>query len=158
MAHRVPHLAATLFSVTALGLVFGAASCPSGGTLKYPPTVEPDTTLGPGDVIVVDVFNEDALANKPFQIASDGTIDYPLIDRVKVGGMKPEQVAELIGDQLIDGGFLLNPQVSVFVKGPGAGREAALRALIGSGFKITIISDVTPVPHNGCRPPKRRRV
>lgn len=116
MAHRVPHLAATLVSVTALGLVLAASSCPYGGTLKYPPTVEPDTTLGPGDVIVVDVFNEETLANKPFQIASDGTIDYPLIDRVKVGGMKPEQVAELIGDQLIDGGFLLNPQVSVFVK------------------------------------------
>jgi len=48
--------------------------------------------------------------------------------------------------------------VAVFVKGPGAGRESALRALQQAGFKITLIRDVTPVPHNGCRPPKRRRV
>src|SRR3974390_1415267 len=49
-------------------------------------------------------------------------------------------------------------QVSVFVKGPGAGRESALRALQQAGFKISLIRDVTPIPHNGCRPPKRRRV
>ncbi len=49
-------------------------------------------------------------------------------------------------------------QVSVFVKGPGAGRESALRALQAAGFKVTLIRDVTPIPHNGCRPPKRRRV
>ncbi len=48
--------------------------------------------------------------------------------------------------------------LSVYVRGPGSGREAALRALSTSGFKITHIRDVTPVPHNGCRPPKRRRV
>ncbi|APS00412.1 30S ribosomal protein S11 [Pajaroellobacter abortibovis] len=48
--------------------------------------------------------------------------------------------------------------VAVFVKGPGAGRESALRALQSVGFRITLIRDVTPVPHNGCRPPKRRRV
>ena len=48
-------------------------------------------------------------------------------------------------------------QIGVLVKGPGAGRESALRALQASGFKITYIRDVTPIPHNGCRPPKRRR-
>jgi len=48
--------------------------------------------------------------------------------------------------------------ISVFVKGPGAGRESALRALQQAGFKISLIRDVTPIPHNGCRPPKRRRV
>lgn len=48
--------------------------------------------------------------------------------------------------------------ISVFVKGPGAGRETALRALQSVGFNITSIKDVTPIPHNGCRPPKRRRV
>jgi small subunit ribosomal protein S11 len=48
--------------------------------------------------------------------------------------------------------------VAVFVKGPGAGRESALRALQAVGFRVTLIRDVTPVPHNGCRPPKRRRV
>ena len=48
--------------------------------------------------------------------------------------------------------------VAVFVKGPGAGRESALRALQQAGFRVTLIRDVTPIPHNGCRPPKRRRV
>ena len=48
--------------------------------------------------------------------------------------------------------------VAVFVKGPGAGRESALRALQSTCFRITLIRDVTPIPHNGCRPPKRRRV
>jgi small subunit ribosomal protein S11 len=48
--------------------------------------------------------------------------------------------------------------VSVLVKGPGAGRESALRALQTSGLKVTMIRDVTPIPHNGCRPSKRRRV
>ena len=48
--------------------------------------------------------------------------------------------------------------VEVFVKGPGSGREAAIRALQTAGLEVTMIKDVTPVPHNGCRPPKRRRV
>ena len=48
--------------------------------------------------------------------------------------------------------------VEVFVKGPGAGREAAIRALQGAGLEVNMIKDVTPIPHNGCRPPKRRRV
>ena len=49
-------------------------------------------------------------------------------------------------------------QVDVFVKGPGSGREAAIRALQSSGLAISSIKDITPIPHNGCRPPKRRRV
>lgn len=49
-------------------------------------------------------------------------------------------------------------QIEVMVSGPGAGRETAIRALQGAGLEITIIRDVTPIPHNGCRPPKRRRV
>lgn len=48
--------------------------------------------------------------------------------------------------------------VQVFVKGPGSGREAAIRSLQAAGLEITMIKDVTPIPHNGCRPPKRRRV
>ena len=48
--------------------------------------------------------------------------------------------------------------IEVFVKGPGAGREAAIRALQTAGLEISMIKDVTPIPHNGCRPPKRRRV
>jgi small subunit ribosomal protein S11 len=49
-------------------------------------------------------------------------------------------------------------QVDVYIKGPGSGRESAIRALQAAGLEITLIRDVTPVPHNGCRPPKRRRV
>lgn len=49
-------------------------------------------------------------------------------------------------------------QVEVYVKGPGSGREAAIRSLQGIGLSITVIKDVTPIPHNGCRPPQRRRV
>jgi small subunit ribosomal protein S11 len=48
--------------------------------------------------------------------------------------------------------------LEVFIKGPGPGRESAVRALNNAGFKITSIMDVTPIPHNGCRPPKKRRV
>jgi len=48
--------------------------------------------------------------------------------------------------------------VQIFVKGPGAGREAAIRSLQAAGLEINLISDITPIPHNGCRPPKRRRV
>lgn len=49
-------------------------------------------------------------------------------------------------------------QIDVYVKGPGAGRESAIRSLQAAGLEINLIKDVTPVPHNGCRPPKRRRV
>ncbi|MCK6648825.1 MAG: 30S ribosomal protein S11 [Bacteroidia bacterium] len=49
-------------------------------------------------------------------------------------------------------------KVKVFVKGPGAGRESAIRTIAGAGIEVTEIMDVTPIPHNGCRPPKRRRV
>ena len=48
--------------------------------------------------------------------------------------------------------------IEVYVKGPGSGREAAIRALAAAGLEITLIRDITPIPHNGCRPPKRRRV
>src|SRR5438874_10788165 len=49
-------------------------------------------------------------------------------------------------------------EVAVFVKGPGSGREAAIRSLQAAGLEVTSITDITPIPHNGCRPPKRRRV
>jgi len=49
-------------------------------------------------------------------------------------------------------------EVDILIKGPGPGREAALRAIQAQGMKVTSISDITPIPHNGCRPPKKRRV
>ena len=64
-------------------------------------------------------------------------------------------VAEDAARKAMDNGM---KAVGVFVKGPGAGRESALRAIANSGLKITQIRDVTPIPHNGCRQPKRRRV
>lgn len=63
--------------------------------------------------------------------------------------------AESAAKQALDMGMR---EVEVLVKGPGAGREAAIRALQAAGLEVTVIKDVTPVPHNGCRPPKRRRV
>jgi small subunit ribosomal protein S11 len=63
--------------------------------------------------------------------------------------------AERLGSVMDDFGTL---NLDVFVKGPGPGRESAVRALNAAGFKITNITDVTPIPHNGCRPPKKRRV
>ncbi len=63
--------------------------------------------------------------------------------------------AETAGRKAMDHGMR---GVTVLVKGPGAGRDAALRALQSVGFKINLIKDVTPIPHNGCRPPKRRRI
>ena len=63
--------------------------------------------------------------------------------------------AERAGTAALDFGM---KSVNVFVKGPGPGRESAVRALNAAGLKINSISDVTPIPHNGCRPPKRRRV
>jgi small subunit ribosomal protein S11 len=63
--------------------------------------------------------------------------------------------AEAAAKKAIDSGM---KQVDVYVKGPGSGRESAIRALQAAGLDINLIKDVTPVPHNGCRPPKRRRV
>jgi small subunit ribosomal protein S11 len=63
--------------------------------------------------------------------------------------------AEAAGKKAIDMGM---KSVEVYVKGPGSGREAAIRAIQTCGLQISMIKDVTPVPHNGCRPPKRRRV
>ncbi len=64
-------------------------------------------------------------------------------------------VAEDAARKAMDHGM---KSAGVFVKGPGAGRESALRAIASSGLKLTLIKDVTPIPHNGCRAPKRRRV
>ena len=66
-----------------------------------------------------------------------------------------QTAAETAAKAAIDHGM---KTVEVYVKGPGAGREAAIRALQTAGLDVTLIKDVTPIPHNGCRPPKRRRV
>lgn len=66
-----------------------------------------------------------------------------------------QTAAEAVARKALDLGVR---SVDVYVKGPGAGREAAIRSLQAAGLEISLIKDVTPIPHNGCRPPKRRRV
>ena len=66
-----------------------------------------------------------------------------------------QKAAESVGDKIKTIGI---ESLEIQVRGPGSGRESAIRGLNASGFKITKITDVTPIPHNGCRPPKRRRV
>jgi small subunit ribosomal protein S11 len=65
------------------------------------------------------------------------------------------QTADLAAKRAMEHGMR---QIEVFVKGPGGGREQAIRSLQTAGLEVTAITDVTPIPHNGCRPPKRRRV
>jgi len=66
-----------------------------------------------------------------------------------------QMTAEAVGKKAVEHGM---KTVEVYVKGPGSGRESAIRALQAAGLSISVIKDVTPMPHNGCRPPKRRRV
>ena len=66
-----------------------------------------------------------------------------------------QQASEKLSRKAIDFGI---QEVEIYVKGPGTGRDSAIRAINASGIKVKSIRDVTPVPHNGCRPPKRRRV
>ena len=64
----------------------------------------------------------------------------------------------LIGNCYVKEAMFLMKYLEVIIKGPGSGRESAIRALGTTGLNITVIKDITPIPHNGCRPPKRRRV
>lgn len=85
--------------------------------------------------------------------ASCGTVGYK---GTKKGSPFPAQLAaEAAARKAVDSGM---KQAEVHVKGPGSGRETAVRALETAGLEITLIKDITPIPHNGCRPPKRRRV
>lgn len=116
MGRACRHATSVVMLLTLVALGLGAAACPPSGPVRHPPTVVADLSLGPGDVIVIDVFNEKELENKVRQVAQDGTIDYPLIERITVGGLNPEEVAALITLKLVEGGFLRNPQVSVLVE------------------------------------------
>src|SRR3990167_2194205 len=73
----------------------------------------------------------------------------------KITPFAAQVAAELVGKAAVECGV---KNLEVRIKGPGPGRESAVRALNAAGFKITSISDITPVPHNGCRPPKKRRI
>lgn len=85
--------------------------------------------------------------------ASAGTVGFK--GSRKGTAFAAQRAAEQAARKGMDSGLR---QVDVLIKGPGAGREAAIRSLQGAGLFVTSIRDVTPIPHNGCRPPKRRRV
>jgi small subunit ribosomal protein S11 len=85
--------------------------------------------------------------------ASAGTVGFK--GSRKGTAFAAQRAAEEVAKKGIENGVR---QVEVMVRGPGAGREAAIRTLQGAGLSVTKIRDVTPIPHNGCRPPKRRRV
>ena len=85
--------------------------------------------------------------------ASAGTVGFK--GSRKSTAFAAQRAAENAARKAMDMGLR---QVDVFVRGPGTGREAAIRTLVSAGMLVTSIRDVTPVPHNGCRPPKRRRV
>ncbi|MAQ12925.1 MAG: 30S ribosomal protein S11 [Chloroflexota bacterium] len=85
--------------------------------------------------------------------ASAGTVGFK--GSRKGTAFAAQRAAEQVARKGMDSGLR---QIDVLIKGPGAGREAAIRSLQGAGLFVTSIRDVTPIPHNGCRPPKRRRV
>ena len=85
--------------------------------------------------------------------ASAGTVGFK--GSRKGTAFAAQRAAEQVARKGMDSGLR---QIDVFIKGPGAGREAAIRSLQGAGLFVTSIRDVTPIPHNGCRPQKRRRV
>ena len=101
----------------------------------------PDLEAASGRSVSADADDEDA---------GDGEGATKLLE-CRVTGAKDEQAAKTAMEHGLK-------TVEVFVKGPGSGREAAIRALQTAGLEVTMIKDVTPIPHNGCRPPKRRRV
>ena len=102
--------AIVLFVISSCGPA-GPAKIQSQDHLQPPP---PDTTLGPGDVFDVRVYGEKDLSST-FRVASDGTIEYPLIGTIQVDGMTPTDVSKRIEDGLVSGAFLKSPQVSIFV-------------------------------------------
>ena len=111
-----------------------------------------------GIVHIQSTFNNTIIASTDPQgqviaWASAGTVGFK--GAKKGTPFAAQQAAESVARRSMDQGMR---QVEVLVKGPGAGRETAIRALQASGLEITLIKDVTPIPHNGCRPPKRRRV
>jgi len=115
-------------------------------------------TLSTGQVHVYATFNNTIITVTDLQ---GNTIAWGSAGSVGFKGSRKSTpfAARLAAEQAMKVAVSMGLQeAELFVKGPGPGRESAIRAIQGMGLKITAISDVTPVPHNGCRPPKRRRV
>src|ERR1700736_3067097 len=111
-----------------------------------------------GVVHIQSTFNNTIIASTDPQgqviaWASAGTVGFK--GAKKGTPFAAQQAAESVARRSMDQGMR---QVEVLLKGPGSGRETAIRALQAAGLEVTLIKDVTPIPHNGCRPPKRRRV
>ena len=115
-------------------------------------------TLSSGNIHIYSTFNNTIITVTDH----DGnTVTWGSAGSVGFKGSKKSTpyAARLATEQAIKAAISMGMQeAEIFVKGPGPGRESAIRAVAALGIKVTAISDVTPVPHNGCRPPKRRRV
>ena len=114
--------------------------------------------LGTGAVHIKSTFNNNLVtitdqAGNVVAWSSSGSLNFR--GAKKDTPFAAQSAAETAGKKAKDMGI---NQVAVYVKGAGSGREAAIRALEATGLSVTMIKDVTPIPHNGCRPPKRRRV
>ena len=115
-------------------------------------------TLSSGQVHIMATFNNTIVTISDM---SGNTVAWGSAGSVGFKGSRKSTpfAARLASEQAIKAAMAMGLQeVEVFVKGPGPGRESAIRAIQAQGLRITSISDVTPVPHNGCRPPKKRRV
>lgn len=111
-----------------------------------------------GRAYIYSTFNNTMVSITDFQgnvIASSSAGSVGFKGSRKGTAFAAQRAAEQAARRGMDQGLR---QVDVLIKGPGAGREAAIRSLQGTGLMVTSIRDVTPIPHNGCRPPKRRRV
>lgn len=115
-------------------------------------------TLSSGKIHIYSTFNNTIITVTDH----DGnTVTWGSAGSVGFKGSKKSTpyAARLAAEQAMKAAISMGMQeAEIFVKGPGPGRESAIRAVTALGIKVTAISDVTPVPHNGCRPPKRRRV
>ena len=123
-----------------------------GGTKKI------KRTLSSGQVHIIATFNNTIVTVTDTQ---GNTVAWGSAGSAGFKGSRKSTpfAARLAAEQAIKAAMAMGLQeVELFVKGPGPGRESAIRAVQSLGLKVTSISDVTPVPHNGCRPPKKRRV
>ena len=115
-------------------------------------------TLSSGKIHIYSTFNNTIITVTDHE---GNTVTWGSAGSVGFKGSKKSTpyAARLATEQAIKAAISMGMQeAELFVKGPGPGRESAIRAVSALGIKVTAISDVTPVPHNGCRPPKRRRV
>ena len=115
-------------------------------------------TLSSGKIHIYSTFNNTIITVTDHE---GNTVTWGSAASVGFKGSKKSTpyAARLATEQAIKAAISMGMQeAELFVKGPGPGRESAIRAVAALGIKVTAISDVTPVPHNGCRPPKRRRV